>query len=60
MTVVFPLSTLSNNKPSYISRKERTVFTNVAAVAGLTGILFVYVHSCSTSASGIHELNERM
>ena len=30
------------------------VFTAVAVVAGL---LFVDVHSCSTSTSGIHELN---
>ena len=56
MTIVLPSSTLSNNKSSNISRMEGAVFTTVA-IAGLPGILFVDVHSFSTSASGIHELN---
>ena len=45
---------------SHISRKEGDVFTTVAVAARLPGILFVDVHSCSTSASGIHELNALM
>ena len=52
-----PTPTLSNNKFSNISRKEAAVFTTVAVAAGLIGILCVDIHSCSTSASGIDELN---
>ena len=33
-----------------ISRKEGAVFTTVAVAALLPGIMFVDVHSCSTSA----------
>ena len=56
MTVVSPHPMLSNNKSSNILRKEGAVFMTVA-VAGLPGILFVDIHSCSMSARGIHKLN---
>ena len=36
-------STLSNNKSSYISRKERTVFTTVVVAIGLPSILLVEI-----------------
>ena len=52
-----PTSTLSNMKSSHIPRKEKIVFTTVVVVTGLTGILFVDIHNCSTSTSGIYELN---
>ena len=55
MTCDLPTSTLSNYKSSQILRKKGIVFTNVGS--RLPSILFVDIHSCSRSASGIHELN---
>ena len=50
MTVVFP-------HPFFPKTSPRTFRGTVAVAAGLPGILFVDIHSCSTLASGIHELN---
>ena len=57
MTVVFPHPLFPITIPrTFRGTKIKTVTTTV--VTGLPGIMFADVHSCSTSASGIHELDE--